>query len=338
MKNQKFLLLITLAASLVMVGACGDDDSTEEVTGSITEEVDEDGGTISSEGGGASLEFPAGAVSEPTEITIETHSPPDRDDAKSNLYRFATDADLEEAVTVTIELFDDMDAQGVQLARFDGDEPEAVSGSSVEDNAVTASLARFSMYGAFFFEDEGSDFGPDAAPHEAIYETTFQQGSDDSCEESDFSELEGVAAFDDYFALNFRATPEGDYTGYQLKSCTSTSLDDCDPIWFSFWPYSDPDHDYVEEGLISIGYGYLNQNQIDDECHLYHQVSTLEATGDGSVRASHYWEDVKFDVNDVDFNCEDYSGDYYQEHDDPPSVFDDAECTSMDFMLEGDLP
>lgn len=183
-------------------------------------------------------------------------------------------------------------------------------------------------------EEPGDDGHDDSLPYQAMYETTRQVDSDEGCDDADTSEME-EHAFEDYFRLVTQAGP-GDQLFYTLDECTSPSEEDCSPTWGTYGAPIDDDHQYIDEGLVSESYGFFNNSQTGDECTLSHIASRLEATGDGSVRVSYVNEEVTYDVNEHDFECDDYMDTELDEESDLPDVIEDAECTDIEFLLEGE--
>lgn len=142
-KKTTWTAVVLMAFALV--AGCSDDDDN----GSAAETISEDGGVVESADGSVALEFPEGAVAGDAEVTIEEEERPDRDDLYTGLYSFDIDVDLEEPVTVSIELDEEPEDAELVLANYDGDEPDPVLGSGVENGAVVGELTRFSSYGGF---------------------------------------------------------------------------------------------------------------------------------------------------------------------------------------------
>ena len=157
MKRYVSLSLIVLFTALTLA-ACSDDGE-----GAVeTDTIDEDGGVVESPDGMVRLHFPAGAVSEEIDISIEQEADPGRDDLATGLYRFGPDdISFDMPVRVEFDLEEDAVSTGVYVGRLeDGGEPEVVAGpGGIEQNAMAIGMVdSFSMYGAFFSPVDPDDF------------------------------------------------------------------------------------------------------------------------------------------------------------------------------------
>ncbi len=148
---------VVIFFALGLVVGCSNDEEDDEAE-SVTHTVTEEGGVVESDDGKMALEFPAGAVSEDAQLTITEEERPDRDDLYTELYRFEFDGSLEKDVTLSIELDEEPEGAEMRLANFDGEQPTAVPGSTVENGAVVGDLTGFSYYGGFDVGAESSDY------------------------------------------------------------------------------------------------------------------------------------------------------------------------------------
>ena len=140
-------------------GTNGESIDTEPEGELVSETIGADGGQITSDDGMATLDFPAGALSEDTEVTIQRMTRPDRDDLHTNLYEFGpADVDFDEPVAVNIEYDESEELQHgrvLYLTRVDGGELEYVLGQTTsvggpgDEGVLEAELAEFSIYGGF---------------------------------------------------------------------------------------------------------------------------------------------------------------------------------------------
>lgn len=114
----------------------------------------DEGGRVQTEGGGAEVEIPAGALAEDTEITIDVvpaKGQPDADRIIAPVYDFGPDgATFETPVTLRIELDQSKVPDGMKpvMAWLDEDKGEwqPLADSAVEGGAVTASTDHFTLF------------------------------------------------------------------------------------------------------------------------------------------------------------------------------------------------
>ncbi len=187
--NLRRLLVLSLLLALAL--GCNNDEQPGEGE-SATHTVGPEGGTVQSDDGEVSIDFPEGALAESAELTISEYDGSAHDELHSGLYGFELDGSLEDAVTVSVQLREEGGGD-IQLGRVgDGPYPMPVAGSSVEDGTVVAPLYSFSRYGAFDFDQ----ISPGGGDYEA--ETTIDE-SGGTAESSDgnFSIEFGAGAFDE---------------------------------------------------------------------------------------------------------------------------------------------
>lgn len=154
------VMLILALFSTLFVGCLGGDDEEEELPGPTAQTVTAaQGGTVATADNSASIDIPANALADDTEITIETKSTegmPDEDNLGSAAYAFGPDG-TEFSAPVTIALaFDgevpaDMEAV---LAVLEDDAWVPVEGSSLSGGKVSGEVTHFSTYVILFIDDE----------------------------------------------------------------------------------------------------------------------------------------------------------------------------------------
>jgi len=182
-------------------GSAGESTAAEPEP--VSETIDAaDGGTVETESGSASIEIPAGALSEDTEITLEEldrSEQPDADDLGSNAFEFGPDGtQFEEPVTITIRLDADVpEGQTAVLAVLEDGSWSPIEGSSVSGSEVTAEVTHFSTFAILFVDDE-----------------MVVVSLSENCEDFSVAELEGCAGGDVVGAWTI------------LDACGSTAIGD----------------------------------------------------------------------------------------------------------------
>ncbi len=156
METRSVFILAFLSLAVGLLVGCGPNEEDPAPVASTV--IDETGGTAESDDGHVLLGFPPDAVEGEAEVTIQKQPDPDRDDFVTNLYDFEVDRELQQPVQVEIELVDEPGDADVVLARHTDAEPEAISGSGLDEEGekVVGQLSEFSEYGGWAREGSGS--------------------------------------------------------------------------------------------------------------------------------------------------------------------------------------
>ena len=157
-----FMLLIVVAAIVIaaLVSSVMLLSSPEPENPEQTSFIEPSGGTFTSSDQKVTLEFPSGALSERTEITVKakTGAVADEGAVPGSIYEFGPDVEFDKPVLLTIkydtsELPDSALGSLMCIAKFNGTAWNPIFNSSVDEtqNTVTAEINSFSDYAAYSF-------------------------------------------------------------------------------------------------------------------------------------------------------------------------------------------
>ncbi len=157
-KNIAWTLLILFVPALIVWGCSDGEDESDEIPGPVSKTVTAaEGGSVALDDGSAKVTIPADALSEDTEITIETHAKADYDTdgiLGSNVFEFGPDG-LQFNQAVTLELaFSGSVPEGKKalLGVYENDAWQPVEGSSLSGNTVSGPVMHFSLYAIVFVD------------------------------------------------------------------------------------------------------------------------------------------------------------------------------------------
>ena len=154
------VMLVLVLFSALFAGCLGGDDEEEDLAEPAAKEITAaEGGTVATSDNSASIDIPADALAEDTEITIEAKSTagmPDEDNLGSAAYEFGPDG-TEFSVPVTIALALDgevpADMEAVLAVLEDG-AWSPIEGSSLSGGKVSGDVTHFSTYVILFIDGE----------------------------------------------------------------------------------------------------------------------------------------------------------------------------------------
>jgi len=160
MRSAIEVMLVLALFSVLFVGCLGGDDEEEELAEPAAETITAaDGGTVATADNSASIDIPADALDEDTEITIEAKSTsgmPNEENLGSAAYEFGPDGtQFNSPVTIALafdgEVPDDMEAI---LAVLEDGVWVGVEGSSLSGGKVSGDVTHFSTYVILFIDGE----------------------------------------------------------------------------------------------------------------------------------------------------------------------------------------
>lgn len=168
MKRKSVIIFICLASMLLLLQACGSgDDSSVEKLGEVGEQASKtitasDGGVLETESGSATLDIPADALAEDTELvvnTLDTADQPDAENLGSYVFDFGPDGlEFESPVTLSLKLASDVpEGKTAHIATLEDGKWKNISSSQIKDGKVSASITHFSLYVIIFKEDGSVD-------------------------------------------------------------------------------------------------------------------------------------------------------------------------------------